>query len=125
MRPNCPFCVPDIGRMLLETDTAYALLDAYPVARGHTLVIPKMHVADYFALPASVKTDLWQLVDQVKTLLDEGYHPDGFNIGINVGAAAGQTVMHVHIHVIPRYAGDVPQPRGGVRGVIPSRQTYP
>lgn len=121
----CPFCAPEPERDLLtETATAYALLDKFPVSSGHALVIPKQHVADYFALPSRVKTACWMVVDRVKGLLDARYHPDGYNIGVNVGDAAGQTVPHVHIHVIPRYAGDVADPTGGVRNVVPGKGNY-
>ncbi|MBN1922090.1 MAG: HIT family protein, partial [Anaerolineae bacterium] len=122
---NYPFCAPIADRELLtESATVYAMLDRYPVSPGHTLVIPKAHGADYFALPARGKTACWLVVDRVQALLAERYHPDGFNVGINCGAAAGQTVPHVHIHVIPRYAGDVENPTGGVRHVIPGMGNY-
>jgi len=122
---ECPFCVPEPERELLtESATAYALLDKYPVSPGHALVIPKQHTADYFALSTRAKTACWMVVDRVKWLLDERYHPDGYNIGVNVGGAAGQTVPHVHIHVIPRYAGDVENPTGGVRNAMPGKGDY-
>jgi len=122
---QCPFCAPESGRELLtESATCYAMLDKYRVSPGHALVIPKKHVADYFDLSAHTKTALWLMVDRVKDLLSERFHPDGFNVGINVGAAAGQTVPHVHIHLIPRYAGDAENPRGGVRHVIPGKGDY-
>lgn len=124
-RASCSFCAPEPGRELLtETATVYALLDAFPVSLGHALVIPKQHVADYFSLSGKVKTACWMVVDRVKWLLDGRYHPAGYNVGINVGAAAGQTVPHAHIHVIPRYAGDVANPAGGVRNVVPGRGDY-
>jgi len=122
---NCPFCAPVSNQELVtESATVYAMFDKYPVSAGHTLVIPKQHVADYFELSARTKTAIWLVVDRVKILLTQRFHPDGFNLGINVGAAAGQTVSHVHIHVIPRYAGDVENPTGGVRNVIPGRGDY-
>jgi ATP adenylyltransferase len=122
---QCPFCAPEAERELLtELATCYAMLDKYPVSPGHALVIPKKHVANYFVLSAHTKTALWLMVDRVKDLLSERFHPDGFNVGINAGAAAGQTVPHVHIHLIPRYAGDVANPRGGVRHVIPGKGDY-
>jgi ATP adenylyltransferase len=121
----CPFCTPGGERELLtESASAYAMFDKYPVSRGHALVIPKRHVPDYFELSAHVKTACWLMVDRVKMLLAERFRPDGFNVGINVGAAAGQTVPHVHIHLIPRYRGDVDNPRGGVRHVIPGKGDY-
>jgi len=122
---ECPFCTPDASRELVtEAATVYAMLDKYPVAPGHTLIIPKQHCADYFALPERTKHACWLVVDHVQISLAERFSPDGFNIGINIGAAAGQTVPHVHIHLIPRYQGDTSDPRGGVRGVIPERRNY-
>ncbi len=119
----CPFC-PPAHPLLFRHGLALAFADAYPVNPGHTLVIPVRHVADYFELSDAEKVACWALVDQVRAHLQAQYQPDGFNIGINCGAAAGQTVWHAHIHVIPRYAGDVAEPRGGVRGVIPGKKEY-
>ncbi len=112
---DCPFCRPDRPE-LFTTSHAFALFDKYPVSRGHVLVIPIRHVADYFDLDEAEKAACWALVDRVRDHLNAEFQPDGFNIGINCGAAAGQTVWHAHIHVIPRYEGDVAEPRGGVRG---------
>lgn len=120
--PSCPFCVDPSP--IFEDDFAFARYDLYPVSNGHLLVIPKRHFADYFECNAEEQNSLWGLVRECKTYLDKKYSPDGFNIGINVGPVAGQTVPHLHIHVIPRYAGDMPDPRGGVRGVIPEKQRY-
>ena len=122
---TCPFCNlnPKI-EVLCETATALAFLDGYPVSQGHTLIIPKRHVADHFELTLREQRALWLLVNRCKTILSDRYHPDGFNVGINVGQAAGQSVFHVHIHLIPRYKGDVENPKGGVRGVIPKKQKY-
>jgi diadenosine tetraphosphate (Ap4A) HIT family hydrolase len=123
--PECPFCNPEAERELLaESATAYAILDKFPVNKGHALIIPKRHVADYFQLTFKEQSACWFMVDFVKPILQERFNPDGFNIGINVGEQAGQTVPHVHIHLIPRYSGDVPEPRGGVRGVIPDKRSY-
>ncbi|MEN6587286.1 MAG: HIT family protein [Sulfuricella sp.] len=119
---TCAFCHPD--GILFENDLAYARSDLYPVNPGHLLVIPKRHVADFFLTTEAEKAALLSLLDEAKHLLDEKYVPDGYNIGINVGEAAGQTIFHVHMHLIPRYRGDMENPRGGVRGVIPSRQSY-
>lgn len=122
---DCPFCAPDPkGELITESATVFAILDKFPVSSGHTLIIPKKHIADYFELSAHTKTACWLVADRVKALLTERFHPDGFNIGINCGAAAGQTVGHVHIHLIPRYAGDVENPTGGVRHVIPGKGDY-
>jgi len=118
----CPFC--DKANYEREGDLAFTKTDSYPVSKGHTLVIPKRHISSYFECTDDERLELWSLVEQVKTLLDSVFEPDGFNIGINIGAAAGQTVPHMHIHVIPRYSGDMDDPRGGVRGVIPDKQKY-
>ena len=108
----------------LESGLSYAKYDLYPVSDGHSLVIPKRHIASYFEATDQERYDLWKLVDEVKTMLEGQHSPDGFNIGINDGVAAGQTIPHLHIHIIPRYAGDMDNPAGGVRGVIPSKQRY-
>lgn len=122
---GCPFCNlnPKV-ELLSETATAVAFLDGYPVSKGHTLIIPKRHVADYFDLTVHEQQSLWLLVNHCKKILTERYNPDGFNVGINVREAAGQSVFHVHIHLIPRYKGDVENPKGGVRGVIPRKMRY-
>lgn len=91
---------------------------------GHALIVPKRHTESYFDLSIHEQRALWLLVNRCKTIIEKRYHPDGFNIGINVGEPAGQTIFHVHIHLIPRYKGDVEKPRGGVRGVIPDKQDY-
>ncbi len=119
---TCPFC--EIESYILENNLSYAIYDKYPVNDGHLLVIPKRHVADYFDLTMEEKNSLIELVDKAKKMLDEKYNPDGYNIGINAGEVAGQTVMHVHLHLIPRYNGDMNEPEGGVRGVIPEKQKY-
>lgn len=121
----CPFCYPTPGTELIsESATVYALLDKYPITPGHTLVIPKQHVGDYFKLSERAKTACWLMVDRARMLLSARFQPDGFNIGINIGTSAGQTIPHVHIHLIPRYAGDVEDPIGGVRHIIPGKGNY-
>ena len=119
---NCPFC--DEANYEREGDLAFTKTDSYPVSKGHTLVIPKRHISSYFECTDAERLELWSLVEVVKALLERTFEPDGFNIGINIGAAAGQTVPHMHVHVIPRYHGDMDDPRGGVRGVIPEKQKY-
>jgi diadenosine tetraphosphate (Ap4A) HIT family hydrolase len=118
----CPFCNP--ASVLLESELAYAIADANPVTPGHILIIPKRHVADYFIATEVEKFALHALLNEAKHYLDSKHTPDGYNVGINVGEVAGQTIPHVHLHLIPRYKGDTPNPRGGVRGVIPDRQSY-
>jgi len=117
------FCQRDRER-LIDEPLVHAIRDGYPVAPGHTLVISNRHVASYFEATAPERAAIWAAVEQVKAELDAELRPQGFNVGFNDGAAAGQTVMHLHVHVIPRFAGDVADPRGGVRGVIPSKQRY-
>jgi diadenosine tetraphosphate (Ap4A) HIT family hydrolase len=121
MKP-CPFC-QKISPVLTENDLAIAFFDRYPTSPGHALVIPKRHVETYFACTPAEKAALWEVVEEVRRLLRER-KPDGFNVGFNVGRAAGQTVFHAHIHVIPRYQGDVPDPRGGVRHAVVGKGYY-
>ena len=119
---DCPFCHPD--GVLIGNDLAYVKLDKFPVNPGHLLIIPRRHVADFFLTTDEERAALFSLLDKAKKYLDEKHAPAGYNVGINVGEVAGQTIMHVHLHLIPRYQGDMDNPRGGVRGVIPSRQSY-
>lgn len=125
---KCVFCnigkAIDKDRILFETNEWIAIYDGYPVSPGHTLLIPKEHHETYFDLPDRLKDSLEFKLEQVKKLLDEKFHPNGYNVGFNCGEAAGQTIMHFHLHIIPRYNGDCDNPRGGVRGVIPSKQSY-
>lgn len=122
---DCVFCnLASEKELISETATALAFLDSYPVNPGHTLIVPKRHVADYFELSIHEQRALWLLVNRCKKLIQKRFNPDGFNVGINVGEAAGQSIFHVHIHLIPRYKGDVENPRGGVRGVIKEKQSY-
>jgi len=107
-----------------EIATCFAFRDKFPVSNGHSLVIPKRVVSNYFDLTFKEQSACWFLVNLVKAELQKTYNPDGFNIGINSGTAAGQTVQHAHIHIIPRYKGDMENPRGGVRGVIPEKMGY-
>lgn len=122
---NCLFCNPDSERQLIvESATAYAIFDKFPVTNGHALIIPKKHCADYFELTFKEQSACWFMLNKVKQLVNKKFNPDGFNIGVNVSASAGQTVSHVHIHLIPRYKGDVENPDGGIRNVIPSKGNY-
>jgi diadenosine tetraphosphate (Ap4A) HIT family hydrolase len=121
---GCPFCNPAEYEIILANDLCYARYDKYPVSPGHLLVIPFRHIPTLFDATDDEQAALLALVREAKTLLDEHFHPDGYNIGVNVRAAAGQTVMHLHVHVIPRYAGDVDDPRGGVRGAVPEKRVY-
>ncbi|MFO7653189.1 MAG: DEAD/DEAH box helicase family protein [Candidatus Krumholzibacteriia bacterium] len=120
----CPFCHLEDKHVVAGSALAVAVQDGYPVTPGHTLVIPRRHIATWFEASPEEQKALFDLVEQVKAKLDAELHPDGYNIGMNVGEAAGQTVPHLHIHVIPRYRGDVDDPTGGVRLVIPERGNY-
>ncbi|MEJ7611774.1 MAG: HIT family protein [Ferruginibacter sp.] len=120
---TCPFCKPD-REFLKETDLAFAMFDKFPVNKGHVLIIPKNHQDDFFSLPENVQIDCIALLNKMKEYLQATFNPDGYNVGINIGKAAGQTIGHVHIHLIPRYTKDVENPSGGVRGVIPNKKEY-
>ncbi|MBU6272361.1 MAG: HIT domain-containing protein [Betaproteobacteria bacterium] len=120
----CPFCTLPADRIRLSTPLALALRDAYPISPGHTLIIPRRHIASFFELAAEERADLLTLLDQARAGLDAEFHPDAYNIGINDGPAAGQTIGHLHIHLIPRYTGDQPDPRGGVRWIFPDKADY-
>src|SRR5262249_20343186 len=111
--------------LLAQSALAVASAEGRPVSPGHTLVVPRRHVAGYFECTPAEKAELWRLVEEVRARLLEAYRPDGFNVGLNDGAAAGQTVHHAHIHVIPRYAGDVVDPRGGVGTGVGEHKPHP
>ena len=121
----CPFCshINNAGPEWADS-TSLAIPDGFPLNPGHTLVAPRRHVADLFGLAPDEQADVWRLVAKTKSALQAKHRPDAFTIGVNIGTAAGQTVDHAHVHVIPRFNGDVPDPRGGVRWVIPSRAPY-
>ena len=121
---HCPFCELDSSRVITRNSHAIALRDGYPVAEGHALVVPVRHVACLFDLPEDELSSVWSLVRDVREQLRVELSPDGFNVGLNDGSAAGQTVGHAHVHVIPRREGDVLDPRGGVRWVIPEKADY-
>lgn len=115
MPADCFFCSRPETEILAENDLAIAFLDKFPSNEGHTLIVPKRHVAGLFEATDEEMAGIWELLKEVKEKIDEQFAPDGYNVGVNVGEAAGQTVFHLHIHVIPRYKGDVPDPRGGIR----------
>lgn len=126
----CPFCAPDPARVFLATELVLGLWDGFPVSSGHALLITRRHVADWFQATAGEQAALTAAISEARTLIEaraarEGRPmPDGYNVGFNAGAAAGQTVFHLHVHVIPRYAGDVADARGGIRHVIPGKAIY-
>ena len=119
----CLFCTDPEG-VSLKNELAYSARDSYAVSPGHTVVIPRRHVASFFDLTAEEVSACMALITEERRLLDEEFNPDGYNIGVNIGAAAGQSIFHVHIHIIPRYKGDVANPQGGVRHVIPKKGHY-
>lgn len=121
---DCPFCNLPQERLIYSDEIANIFADGYPVSPGHLLITSRCHYPTLFDVPAEEQTHLLSLINQAKDLIGQFYRPDGYNVGINNGAAAGQTVPHVHIHVIPRYDGDVEDPRGGVRWVIPDKAKY-
>lgn len=124
MKSVCPFCSPAKNEMVLHNDCCYARFDRYPVSNGHLLIVPFRHEPSFLRLTAEEQAAALALLSQATAKLDSAFRPDGYTVGINVGEAAGQTVAHAHLHVIPRYAGDVPDPRGGIRFVIPERARY-
>lgn len=120
----CPFCAPDAARIFHAGPLTLGLWDGFPVSPGHSLIVPKRHVASWFEASEKEQAELLAGVEVARQLIETSHEPDGYNIGVNVGQAAGQTVFHLHVHVIPRYAGDVPDPRGGVRHVMPAKANY-
>ena len=124
MEQSCPFCSPEPRRVVSEIALAIAMRDAFPVSPGHILVVPRRHIASAADATADELAAIWSLLSAARAGIDSDMHPDGYNIGINDGRAAGQTVMHLHVHLIPRYAGDSPDPRGGLRWVLPAKAKY-
>lgn len=121
---DCPFCSLPASRIVAEDTLTLTIRDGFPVSPGHTLVIPRRHVASLFDASAEEQRAIWDAVRTARTALSSDLRPDGWNIGVNDGAAAGQTVMHVHVHLIPRFAGDVSDPRGGVRHCVIGKGYY-
>jgi diadenosine tetraphosphate (Ap4A) HIT family hydrolase len=122
---DCPFCIRIVhSQVIFENELAVAIYDGYPVSPGHTLIVPRRHIADLLALTEEEQTAIWALVAPVRKNIERDHSPDGYNIGVNIGAAGGQTVPHAHLHVIPRYSGDVQDPRGGIRWIIPAKAAY-
>ena len=119
--PGCPFCEKADKDIILQNDFAKAFWDIKPVNPGHTLIVPRRHVENWWGLTKDEKNAIDDLVVQMKQILDERYQPDAYNIGMNLGADAGQTVFHAHVHLIPRYYGDMKVPEGGVRNLIPRK----
>jgi diadenosine tetraphosphate (Ap4A) HIT family hydrolase len=124
MTGTCPFRTLSAGRIVLANELAAVIRDSFRVSLGHTLVIPKRHVVSFFDVIGDEREATLALLDSAKLDLDAAFHPDGYNVGINDGEAAGQTVPHLHLHLIPRYAGDREDPQGGVRWVLPQKAKY-
>lgn len=117
---TCPFCQKN--EFVLENELAGAFFDWHPVTQGHLLIIPKDHVVDFFETNSKQRQAMADLMDDAKLYLDDRFHPAGYNVGMNIGKAAGQTVFHCHVHVMPRYIGDTPDPTGGIRNQLPPAQ---
>ena len=113
---DCELCHPE--QIVAENTAAYARYDSNSLAPGHVIVVPRRHVADFFDMTAQEQAAVLALLNEARRLIQAKHSPDGYNIGVNVGKAAGQSRMHVHVHLIPRYAGDVPDPAGGIRRVL-------
>ena len=124
MTKECPFCSPPQDRIIDSNEMGFVIRDSFPISPGHTLIIPKRHVGSFFEISQEERDALLDLLDQAKKVVDTELNPDGFNIGINDGSPAGQTVPHLHIHLIPRFKGDQGDPRGGVRWIIPEKAKY-
>lgn len=123
---TCLFCSPPGERVFWRNDVVYAMWDAFPVTPGHALLIPHAHHEHWGLAPWEVRAKLLEAIETVQTAVSKqlGTDPDGWNVGFNVGQAAGQTIFHLHVHVIPRRCGDVDDPTGGVRNVIPGKGKY-
>ena len=128
MPKDCPFCEiinnDSMHRVIDKNNLACVVRDGFPISEGHTLIIPKRHIASFFEVTTEEREALFELLDAAKIVLDKELKPDAYNIGINDGAAAGQTVAHLHIHLIPRYQGDIDDPRGGIRWIMPDKAKY-
>ena len=120
----CPFCRLEAGRIGWSSPLAIAFWDVYPVSLGHALIVPRRHATSWSELTSDEKAALTAGIDAMRALIDERYEPHAYNVGFNDGEAAGQTITHFHVHVIPRYQGDVLDPRGGVRWVLPDKAAY-
>jgi len=128
MSSSCPFCDitnNDVAqRIITQNELAFVIRDGYPITEGHALIIPKRHIPSFFEITNEERRAMLGLLDQAQKEINQEFNPDAYNIGINDGPAAGQTVFHLHIHLIPRYEGDVKDPRGGLRWVIPEKAKY-
>lgn len=121
---HCIFCALPAERVIGQNELAVWIRDGFPVSDGHSLILPRRHIGSFFDATSEERAAMMALLDEARAAVQEAFSPDGFNIGVNDGQAAGQTVPHLHIHLIPRRSGDVPDPRGGVRWVISPRAAY-
>ena len=121
---ECIFCQLEHSRITIENDLGVVIYDNYPVSKGHALIIPQRHISSISEATTPEVIAFFSLIDETKKMLVDRFKPNGFNIGINDGVSAGQTVMHLHIHVIPRYQGDQADPRGGIRWIFPNKAKY-
>jgi diadenosine tetraphosphate (Ap4A) HIT family hydrolase len=122
---SCVFCDRlTRGNLVAENESAVAFPDAFPLNEGHCLIVPRRHEPNFFSLTGDEQAAIWALVPAVRHHIEATAVPDGYNIGINIGEPAGQTVAHAHLHLIPRYREDVPDPRGGIRWIIPAKAQY-
>lgn len=121
---HCAFCELPESRFVCSSEYGFVIRDAFPISPGHTLIIPRRHVSSLFELTPQERAELFALLDEARAGLEQTRRPDGYNIGVNDGPAAGQTVPHLHIHLIPRYLGDKADPRGGVRWLFPEKADY-
>ncbi len=121
---NCIFCCLPVTRIIAENTYFLAILDKFPISKGHTLIIPKRHILSFFHLNEKEFVSLYPFINEIKTLINKRYLAKGFNIGVNDGEVAGQTINHLHIHLIPRYNGDVSNPKGGIRWMFPDKADY-
>ncbi len=121
---DCPFCTISPDKMIAQDSLTFTVRDTLPVSPGHTLILPKRYVASIFEATKEEVAALWEALQQARSGLIKEFSPDGFNIGINDGLVSGQTIPHLHIHLIPRYKGDMPDPRGGIRWIFPDKAKY-
>lgn len=124
MSDNCIFCKLRDERVIYECEYTQVFIDTYPASPGHTLIVPKRHFATYFEANEDELLAIGKAIKAAKKILDEEFSPDAYNIGVNNGPAAGQSVMHLHVHLIPRYKGDVEDPKGGVRWILKDKANY-
>ena len=121
---SCPFCSMAPDKIIAQNSLSFTVRDTLPVSPGHTLILPKRHIASIFDATEDEVAALWDALQGARNELLNEFSPDGFNIGINDGLASGQTILHLHIHLIPRYQGDMPDPRGGIRWIFPDKAVY-